>query len=75
MDKPRRHNVVVVLLSRLKHATKKYIVDDEFTNENLFSILEKSPWFADIENYLETGKFPPHVSYIEHSKIIRNNAK
>ena len=34
----------------------------------------KSPWFADIANYLVTGKLPPHLSARERQNIIQKSA-
>jgi hypothetical protein len=37
-------------------------VDDSFRDEHLFTISVKTPWFADMENYLATRKLPAHLS-------------
>jgi len=43
-------------------------------DEHLFAISVLSPWFADIENYLVSTKFPPHLSSKEKRHIVRKNA-
>jgi len=49
------------------------MVDDQITDEHLFSILVLSPWFDDMENYLASAQFPPHLSSKEKSKIVRKS--
>lgn len=59
LDKPSRENVVADFLSRLQQPDNEpVLVDDAFSDEHLFSISTKSPWYADIANYLVTCKFP-----------------
>ena len=36
----------------------------------MFVVSVQTPWFADIANYLETGKIPNHLSPHEKSRII-----
>jgi len=50
------------------------MVDGQILDERLFSILALSPWFANIENYLVSTQFPPHLSSKEKSKIVRKSA-
>jgi hypothetical protein len=70
IDKPIRKNVVVELLSRLTNPANGDMVDDHFPDEHFFSILEQTPWFAGIANYLTIGRFPKHLSYKEKCKIV-----
>eukprot|EP00253_Pinus_taeda_P007368 PITA_07368 len=42
--------------------------------EHLFAISVLSRWFADIENYLVSAQFPPHLSSKEKSRIVRKSA-
>eukprot|EP00253_Pinus_taeda_P035400 PITA_35400 len=75
VDKPGKENVVVDFLSRLDlFAGEEGVVDDQMPNEHLFAISVLSPWFADIENYLVSAQFPPHLSSKEKSKIVRKSA-
>ena len=49
-------------------------VEDKFTDEYLFAISTKSPWYAYIANYLATGKLPSHLFPREKRKIIQTSA-
>eukprot|EP00253_Pinus_taeda_P034082 PITA_34082 len=70
-----KENVVDNFLSRLDlPASEEGMVDDQILYEHLFSISVLSPWFADIEIYLVSAQFPPHVSLKEKSKIMRKSA-
>ena len=55
LDKPSQENVVVDFLSQLPHSDNEIVpVDDLFLDEHLFAISAKSPWYANIANYLVT---------------------
>jgi hypothetical protein len=71
LDRPGRENMVADFLSRINNLGETFPVVDTFPDENLFAIFVKTPWFADIANYLSTGKFPPHFSAKEKQKVIR----
>jgi len=74
IDRPGMSNVVANYLSRLNNLGEVIRVDDDFSNENLFSMSKKSPWFTDIANYLVTRKTPPHVSARKKRNIIQKSA-
>lgn len=74
MDKPGKHNVVVYFLSILDHTIEREMTDDIFLYENLFVVYINTPWFADMENYMETWRFPHHFTYKQESRIIRKSA-
>ncbi len=75
VDKPGKKNVFVDFLSRLDlPAGEDGMVDDQMLDEHLFAISVLSPWFADIENYLVSANFPPHLSSKEKRKIVRTSA-
>ena len=75
VDKLGKENVVADFLSRLDlPAGEEGTVDDQMPNEHLFAISVLSPWFTDIENYLVSTQFPPHLSSKEKSKIVRKSA-
>lgn len=75
IDKPGKENVVAEFLSRVNlPAGEKGMVDDQMTDEHLFSISILSAWFADIANYLVSAQFPPHLSSKEKSRIVRKSA-
>ena len=73
MDKPRKHNVVADFLYRLEHTTYQEMIEDAFLEEHLFVVSSKIPWFAGMENYLATGKFPQHFCYKEKAKIAKHS--
>ena len=52
-------NVVVYHLSRLTiaHITQNPPINDELPEESLL-LVEKTPWYAHIANYLATGELP-----------------
>jgi hypothetical protein len=52
-------------LSIIQNEGELILVNDEFPDEHLFAIDNKSPWFADISNYLATGKLPQYLSQRE----------
>ena len=72
VDKPDKENVVADFLSRMNLPVgEEGMVDDQFLDEHLFTILVLSPWFADIANYLVLVQFPSNLPSREKSKIIR----
>ena len=58
-DKKGVENVVADHLSRLTiaHNTHNPPINDEFPEESLL-LVENTPWYAHIVNYLATGEFP-----------------
>ena len=58
IDRPSKENQVAYLRSRINTSGEDVPVIDSFPYENLFSISIKSPWFANIANYLSLGKLP-----------------
>ena len=62
VDRPGRENLVANFLSRIQHDDGVKPVDDTFLDEHLFAVSVQTPWFADIANYLVTGKLPNHLS-------------
>jgi hypothetical protein len=55
--------------------SETFHVIDTFIDENVFAVSVNTPWFADIANYLSTGKFAPQFSAKEKQKVIRKSAK
>lgn len=75
LDKPRRFNKVANFLSRIKQEEgDRAPVQDEFTDENLFSISIKIHWFADIANYLATSEIPLGFTLKKKKRLIRESA-
>ena len=58
IDRPGKDNLVVDFLSRMIHLGDNAPVEDTFLDENLFAICTFTPWYADVANYLMTGKMP-----------------
>ena len=73
VDRLGKSNVVVDFLSRLNNPGEVTSVNDDFPYEHLFAMSIDSPWFADIDNYLVTGKTPPHLSAREKWNIIQKS--
>jgi hypothetical protein len=71
IDKPGKDNVVAVLLYRLIVNTNNSPIEDSFPNEHLIAVSSHRPWYADIVNYLATGKLSHHVSLRERQNIIQ----
>ena len=57
-----KENLVANFLSRLTHNDDNSPVKDSFPDEHLFIVSTYSPWFADITNYLATGRLLAHLS-------------
>jgi transposase InsO family protein len=74
IDRPGRDNLVVDFLSRLIHTGDSTPVDDDFPDENLFSISTFTPWYADVANYLVTDKLPQGMTSREKQRIIQLSA-
>jgi hypothetical protein len=74
LDQPGNDNVVVDFLSRIQNEDDDILVDDSFLDKNLFSLYVNTPWFANMEKYLATRKFPSHLSPHEKRKIISHTA-
>ena len=64
-DRPRKENPVADFLLRMPKPTDVEEVEDHFPDEHLFAITVRTPWYADIENYLEIGKLPKHLTLNE----------
>ena len=62
LDMQGKENQVVYFLSRLNHVGEDAPINDSFPDENLFTVFFKTPWFADMANYLATGNLPPYFS-------------
>ena len=59
--KPRKQKLVAYFLSRLTHDGENIPLDDDFSDEHLFVVAIKMPWFADIANYLAKGKIQVYL--------------
>ncbi|KAH9802357.1 hypothetical protein KPL71_001349 [Citrus sinensis] len=70
-DKKGTENVVADHLSRLNFdtITEPLILNESFPDEQLMSV-EVLPWYADIVNYLVTGKLPEHWTKQDKGKFF-----
>eukprot|EP00253_Pinus_taeda_P025003 PITA_25003 len=75
LDRPGKQNTVADLLSRIQNTNEDSPVEDKFPDEYLFVVTTKTPWYADIANYLVTGKLPSHLFPNEKRKIIQESSK
>eukprot|EP00253_Pinus_taeda_P017525 PITA_17525 len=60
---------------RIQNTNEDSPVEDNFPDEYLFALTTKTPWYADIANYLVIGKLPPHLFPGERRKIIQESSK
>ena len=72
---PGKQNKVVDFLSRIQNIKDDTPVEDKFPDEYLFAVTTRTPWFADIANYLVTGKLPSHLHSREKRRIIQLSAR
>ena len=75
VDKPGKENVVAYFLSRIEHDGKETPNEDDFLDEHIFLVSPNTLWYADIDNYLATGRVPRHLSYKEQSKISHQSTR
>ena len=62
IDRPGKDNLVADFLSRMIHLGDNALAEDNFPDENLFSISTFTPRYADVANYLMIGKMPQKLS-------------
>ena len=74
LDRLGKQNTVADFLSRIQNTNEDSPVEDKFPDEYLFAVTTKTPWYADIANYLVTGKLPPHLFPNEKRKIIQESS-
>ena len=70
VDRLGRENLVANFLSRINHCGEMEPINDDFPDEHLFSLSVKTPWFADLANYLTTRKLPQHLTSRENKKTL-----
>ena len=70
IDRPDKENLVANFISHIQHEDDTKPVNEVFLDEHLFDVSVQTPWFADISNYLATGKIPNHLSPHEKCRII-----
>lgn len=75
MDNLGKSNVVADFFLRLTTVGEQDLVKDNFLDEQLFAISTNKPWFADMENYLTIGNFPPSFTNKQMKKLIKTSAQ
>eukprot|EP00253_Pinus_taeda_P011257 PITA_11257 len=75
LDRLGKENQVVDFLSRLQNPGEVVPVEDCFPDENLFAISVVNPWYADLANYLSTGRTPPYFTPKEKKRLIKQSAR
>ena len=73
LDRLGKENVVAYFLSRIHNEGELILVNDYFLYEHVFAISTQTPWFANIANYLASGKLQKHLSTKEKQKIIKTS--
>ena len=61
-DRPRKENLVADFLARMPKPVDTVAVEDQFPNEHLFVVTIKTPWSADVVNYLAVDKLTKHLT-------------
>jgi len=70
LDRHGKQNKNPDFLSRIRNHNNDVPIEDNFLDEYIFMVSINSPWFADIANYLATGKLPLYLSPREKRKVI-----
>ena len=74
IDRPGKENLVAYFLSRINHGGEMIPVNDDFPDERLFSLANKSSCYVDLVNYLTSRKLPKHLSSREKQRIVKISA-
>ena len=67
--------MVANFLSQLHIPDDPIAIDDIFLDEHLFLLTTQNPWYADIANYLTTGRAPSHFSAKERRLLAEKSFK
>ncbi|CAM8933989.1 unnamed protein product [Rhodiola kirilowii] len=68
-DKKGIENTVADHLSRLVREEEAGQITETFSDEHLYALTSKVPWYASMVNYLVRGKFPPSYSKAQCMKL------
>eukprot|EP00253_Pinus_taeda_P012698 PITA_12698 len=74
-DRPGKENPVADFLSRMPKPIDAAAVEDQFPDEHLFAVVVKTPWYANVANYLAMGKLSKHLTPNERKQIIQRSAQ
>eukprot|EP00253_Pinus_taeda_P036273 PITA_36273 len=72
-DRPGKENPVADFLSRIPKSIETAAVEDQFLDEHLFAVAIRTPWYADVANYLAVGKLPKHLTPQERKQIVQKS--
>ncbi|CAM8890097.1 unnamed protein product [Rhodiola kirilowii] len=73
-DKKGIENTVADHLSRIVREEEEGHITESFTDEHLYAVSTKVPWYASIVNYLVGGTFPPPFTKAQCMKL-RHDAR
>lgn len=62
-------------LSGVPKIDNAVVVDDPFPYEHLFAVTVKTPWYANVANYLVVGKLPKHLMPRERKLIVQRSTR
>ena len=65
--------MVADFLSRLHVLNDPAVIDDSFPDEHIFLLMAQNLWYADIVNYLTTGKMLVHFSTKEMKLLVEKS--
>jgi len=74
-NRPGKENLVANFLSRVPRIDDTVEIEDQFPDEHLFVVTVKTPWYADVANYLAVGKLPKHLMSKERKLIVKHNTR
>lgn len=74
-DRPGKENHVVDFLSQIPKPVDVATIEDQFLDEHLFVVTVKTPWYADVANYLVVGKLPKHLTPNERKQIVQHSTQ
>ena len=60
-------------MSRLHTPNDPTTIDDSFLDEHLFLLISQNPWYANITNYLTTGRTLPHFYTKERRLLVEKS--
>eukprot|EP00253_Pinus_taeda_P028738 PITA_28738 len=74
-DRPSKENPVADFLSRIPKSIETTAVEDQFPDEHLFVVVVRTPWYADVADYLAVGKLPKHLTPQERKQIVQKSTR
>eukprot|EP00253_Pinus_taeda_P007300 PITA_07300 len=74
-DRLGKENLVADFLSRMPKPLDAAAIEDQFPDEHLFAITVKTPWYANVANYLIVGKLQKHLTPNERKQIVPRSTR